>query len=124
MTNTEFVSRLRKVVYDSAVAISLAILREPLGQRPSQMEVDISQWFNHLSPNDKDRVRQAIELAARTTAFQMLAMIDGVNPFRESLEETPGSFELRYNTGGNSFLLNAPSGDFLHDLFAEEVPPP
>jgi hypothetical protein len=54
--------------------------------------------------------------------FEILAILDGVSSIREAGEE-PGSFELKYTAGSESVLLNAPVGEFLHDLFAGEVPP-
>jgi hypothetical protein len=52
----------------------------------------------------------------------MLTVLDGVTSIRRA-EEEDGAFELRYQREGQSALLNDPNGEFLHDLFAQQVPP-
>ena len=123
MTNEEFISRIRSAVYDSAVEGSLGLLQHPSGRRPHQKLVELSQWFNQLMPEDKERLLEAIRLAARAAVFEMLAVIDGATAIREA-GEAPGVLELRYNAGGQSVLLNDPTAEPLHDLFAGQVPPP
>ena len=122
MTSAEFVRRLRIAVYDSAVDNCLELLRAPAGRRPSESTLSLAQWFNPLSSRDQDRVREVVQLAARTAVFGMLALLDGVTAIRED-DESVGDFELRYNVEGESVLLNGPGIDMLHDLFAAEVPP-
>jgi hypothetical protein len=123
MTNEEFISRIRKAVYEPAVKGSLTILEHPPGRRPSRALVELSQWFNRLSPEDKEGVRGTIQLAARAAVFGMLAVLDGVTAIREAGEEA-GTLELRHSAGGQWVVLNDPGAEPLHDLFAGEVPPP
>jgi hypothetical protein len=122
MTSDEFIRRIRMVVYDSMVRGTIALLEKPPGRRPHQGLVRLSQWFNQLSPEDKDYVEKTIQLSVRDAIFQFLTVLDGVVAFREADEE-PGSFELWYKTPEESVLLNGPRGEFLHDIFAAEVPP-
>ena len=123
MTNREFIRRIRKAVYEPAVEGSLAILEQPPGRRPCAALLELSQWFNQLLPEDKERVRGTMQLAARAAVFEMLAVLDGVTAIREAGEEA-GLLELRYSAGGRSILLNDPTAEPLHDLFAGQVPPP
>jgi hypothetical protein len=122
MTSEEFITRIRKAVYEPAIQGSLLLLQKPPGRRPQQAVVELSQWFNRASPGDKERIREVIQLAVRASVFGMLTVLDGVAAIREAGEER-GTLELRYITEGHSVLLNDPTSDFLHDLFAEQVPP-
>jgi hypothetical protein len=122
MTSEEFVTRIRKAVYEPAVEGSLSLLRKPPGRRPSQALLGLSKWFNGLSTDDRLCVRRLIELSAGRAVFGMLAVLDGVRSIREAGEES-GTLELHYCTEGRLVLLNDPAGEFLHDLFAEQVPP-
>jgi hypothetical protein len=61
-------------------------------------------------------------MGAGQAVFGMLTVLDGVKAIREAGEET-GTLELRYITQGRSILINDPTGEFLHDLFGEQVPP-
>jgi len=122
MTTEEFIRRINVAVYDTSVNGTLSLLEKPPGRRPSETLVALSQWFNQLSPYDKERVNDAIQLSVWETVFGMLAVLDGVRSIREAGEEA-GSFELRYNTQGQSYLLNKSTGEFLHDIFSAQVPP-
>ena len=123
MTSEEFVKRIRLVVYDATVEGTVSLLEEPPGRCPSPGLVRLSQWFNRLSPEDKDYVRGIIEMAAGGAVFHMLTVLDGDLAILTA-EEKHGSLELRYNTREQSVLLNAPTGEPLHDIFGGLVPPP
>ncbi len=122
MTSADFIQRVRIAVYESAIAGTLSLLHNPPGRRPSDALVELSQWFNQHSPDDKERIRGIIQLAVRDAVFEILTVLDGMSAIRKADEEI-GFLELRYTTKGQSFLLNDPGGDPLHDLFAEQVPP-
>ena len=122
MTSEEFVKRIQIAVYESAIRVSLSLLEKPPGRRPSQALVELSQWRNRLSPEDKEHVRATIELAVGNAVFGMLTVLDGEASIREAEEEV-GSLELRFNTEGQSVLLNDPDGEPLHDIFGALVPP-
>jgi hypothetical protein len=118
MNKEEFVKRIEKVVHESVVEGTLVLLQKPPGRRPSAALVELSQWFNQLSADDREHVRATIHLAVRDAVFEMLTVLDGVTSIREPGEEV-GTLELWYGTKGESTLLNGPTGEFLHDLFAE-----
>lgn len=123
MTSEEFVKRIQVAVYDSTINGTLVLLEKPPGRRPSPGLVKLSQWFNQLSPEDKDQVRRVIQMAAGDAVFGMLVVLDGERSIREA-NEPLGLLELRYKMGEESILLNDPAAAPLHDLFAEQVPPP
>jgi hypothetical protein len=121
MTSDEFTKRIRQVVYDSSIEGVVGLLQKPPGRRPSQTLVALSQWFNQLPLDEKERIRATIQLAVRQAVFGMLTVLDGARSIADAEER--GTLELRYNIEGQSVLLNDPAGEALHDLFAEQVPP-
>ncbi len=122
MTKEEFIKRIRIVVYDASVEGIPSLVEKPPGRRPHEGLIRLSQWFNQLSPQDKECVRGVIQLGVHAGVFGMLTVLDGVRPVRDVGEDV-GTFELRYTTPQESVLLNPATGEFLHDLFNAEVPP-
>lgn len=121
MTSAEFVDRIKRAVYSPALEGTLSLLVSPPGRRPSSALVELSQWFNRLPADDQERVRQTIQLGVRGAVFGMLTTLDGARSILEPGET--GSLELRYESDEGSVLLNDPTGEALHDLFADFVPP-
>jgi hypothetical protein len=122
MNSEEFVKRIQAVVYHPSIQECLSLLEKPPGRRPSAALVELSGWYRQLSSDDKQQVRAIIQLAVRAAVFEMLTVLDGVTSIKEAGEKT-GTLELRYITEDESVLLNGPSGEFLHDLFAQRIPP-
>lgn len=120
MTKEEFVKRLKLIVHDSAINSCILTLEQPPGRRPHKSLVTLSAWYNQLSLEDQERVRETAALAARSAVFGMLAVLDGVRAFSDPEENA--SLELWYKSPGESVLLNEMAGDFLHDIFVGEVP--
>lgn len=123
MMAEDFIKRVQMAVYDSTIQGALSLLEKPPGRRPSPGLVRLSQWFNRLSPEDREHVRGVIQMAAGDAVFGMLTVLDGERSIREAGEPL-GVLELRYRAGEQSILLNDPAAPPLHDLFAEQVPPP
>ena len=121
MTPKELVERIRQVVYNTTVTGCLTLMEKVPGRRPSPQLVALSQWFNQLPEADKQKVRSAIELAARQSIFGMFAVLDGVRQVEDT--ERKGTLELRYLKDGQSQLLNDPNAELLHDIFTQIVPP-
>lgn len=122
MTSEEFVERVRIAVYESVTEGTLSLLQKPPGRRPSKILVELSHWFSQVSADEQEWIRATIQLAVRNAVFEMLVVLDGVSSIHEAGEER-GALELRYAAEGKSVLLNDPTGEFLHDIFAEYVPP-
>ena len=122
MNSEEFVTRIRVAVYESVVQGTLSLLRRPPGRKPSVALVELSRWFKELAPEDQDRVQAIIRLAVRSSVFGMLAVLDGVRSIREAGEPVR-TLELWSAADEESVLLNGPNDEFLHDIFAAQVPP-
>ena len=122
MKSEEFTQRVRKAVYEPSVQSTLGVLQKPPGRKPSESLVALSQWFNQLPDDERKRVEGVIQLATRQAVFGMLTVLDGVRSINEADEE--GRLELHYIDAGQPTLLNDPEAVPMHDLFAEQVPPP
>lgn len=121
MRREEFIERVRRGVYDSSIDGIISLLVKPPGRKPSRVLTELSDWYNQLSHVDKVRVRTTIQLAVRDTVFGMLAVLDGDRTVNESGET--GILTLNYAHDRVSILLNDPTKEPLHDLFAAQVPP-
>ena len=121
MIATEFVEKIKQVVYNSTVTGVLSLMQKVPGRKPSPQLVALSQWFNQLSESDKTKVQNVVELAARQSIFGFFAVLDGVRQVEDT--EAKGSVELRYLKDGQTQLLNDPNDEPLHDLFNQIVPP-
>lgn len=122
MTNADFVQRIQLAVYQASISGTISLLKNPPGRRPSPTLIELSQWFNQLSADDREHIATVTQLAVRSAVFEMLAVIDNATSIREAGEEV-GTLELRYVTESESALINSPNTEFLHDLFADQVPP-
>jgi hypothetical protein len=121
MTAEEFISIIHQFVYMSAVSGTLSLLEKPPGRKPPKNVVTVSKWFAGLSENDKEMLRLAMAMAAHHATFGVLAVLDGVQVIEDS--RVKGTLELYYVKGDERTLLNAPKGEFLHDLFnGHEMP--
>jgi len=110
MKSGEFVSALELYVLDTAVEDTMSTLRSPPGRRVDEGAAHRSRWFNSLSTDDADLVRQVAHDSAHAAVFGLLAVLDGVRV----IDDEKGVFELYY-TGSKRSLLNPPDVD-LHDL--------
>lgn len=121
MTSYDFVKRIEIAVHDSAINGTVSLLQRVPGRKPSPNLVQLSQWFNGLRPDDQESVREVIKLAVGNAVFGMLVVLDGDRSISKP-DDLLGTIELRYNTEGQSVLLNDPSGEPLHDIFSAEWP--
>ena len=116
MSPEEFVAAVQSVVVDAAVEGEFDVLRSPPGRSPRPEVVRRSEWFGALTTADKDMVVNMLRSAARSSAFGMLCVLDGVRAF----EAERGSLRLTY-TGpdGSEVWLNDPTSCELHAALPE-----
>jgi hypothetical protein len=110
-----FVGIIKRVVHDAGVNGVLETLERPAGRKPQERLVELSEWFRALSPADRERVRLVVELAVHGGVFGLLTVIDGILAIESG--ERKGALELTYRRGDERDLLNAPSTEFLHDIY-------
>lgn len=121
MTSSDFVEKIKHVVYDATLAMCRAIMQKPPGKRPSSKIKELSDWYNRLPEWDKEKVQIVVELATHQSVFGMLAVLDGVRQVEDA--ESKGVLELRYLKNGQSKLINDPEAMLLHDIFNQVVSP-
>lgn len=111
MNSETFVEALRQYVLNAAVDDAIANLKRPPGRSVSANERLCSEWYNALSSDDADKVRQAAFAAAHGALFGVLAVLDG----SRTIDDENGTFELTY-TAKERVLLNDPDAIGLHEL--------
>jgi hypothetical protein len=114
MTPETFIAALRTQVCNGAVEAVLAALAAPSGKQPSPSDVELSNWYNEQTPSVQGHAREIIEQAVEQATFNVLAVLDGV----AAIGCGDARLELYGVDGGSRVLLNDPSREELHRLFA------
>lgn len=114
MNANNFVDVLKVVVKDSSIEGTISILESPPGRRPLKELIDLSNFYNGLTEDNKKLINQIIECAVDNTLFGMLCVIDGVRAIENS--DDKGELILTYKKGDSlSNILNKDKD--LHDLY-------
>ncbi len=121
MTPEEFIATVKHVVHDSAFRSIHSTLESPPGRRPAKRLTELSQWYHTLSPADRQRLSEVVQLAVHSGIFGLLSVIDGVR----AIGDCPGkgSLELAFTHGAERQILNDPEQEFLHGLYQGLVYP-
>jgi hypothetical protein len=117
MTPDDFVQALKLTCRDGAVGDCVESFTNPPGRRPRQGLVRLSQWFNALSPSDREFVVGAMREAADASLFGVLCVIDGVRAIEPVGEKS--EFTLTASRAGVQSTIS-PSETFLHDILRLE----
>ena len=110
MRTHEFVEAVYAAVYRTAIDGVIRLLAQPPGQHPSPVLSEISNWYNSLDENERDRVREIVRLSVDQAVFGMLASLDGSRSLGQNSE---------LSLGADGKDLTADHD--LHDLFRELV---
>ena len=113
MNREEFVRELKQNCSKAAVSDCITMLDKPPGRKPEQNLLNLSEWFKALSGPDRACVIEAMRMAADTTLFGVLCVLDGVRSIESTSEKT--QFTLHASKAGEVTVLS-PSDDFLHDI--------
>ncbi len=116
MNAEEFVSAIQSEVQEPTAQGLIELLEQPPGRKPAADLMALSQWYNALSHDDQQRLREVVDMTSRDAIFGFLAVLDGVRVIEDGPDR--GVLELRYVRRGESTLLNSPHGPFLHDLLS------
>jgi len=119
MTSEEFVAALVQVVHEASVTDVIKSLQAPSGRRSDGQQLALMNWFNRISEEDRQRVRQAVERAVHSAIFGTLCVLDGVR----AIEDGPAKSELRLLAvnGSTTEWLNSPNAECLHDIYQGHV---
>ncbi len=116
MNNELFIELIKMHVRDAAIEDVILKLNKPPGRKPRQRHVAQSQWFNQLSTDDKNNVKEVVQEAVDEAIFGFLAVLDGVRAVEDSSEHN-GEFKLMYGREDGEDRLNDPDKEYLHDIF-------
>jgi len=119
MTREEFVDAVRLQAMDAAVRTTVQTLVQPVERRLSEESVNVSNWYRTLTPDDRTHIETVVRRAAFNAVFGVLAILDGVRPVEGAGEK--GTFELTYEKQSTRILLNDPTQELLHDMFAHRM---
>jgi hypothetical protein len=120
VTPGEFASIVRDTAYQSAVEGLITNLQRPPGRAPSKDLVAASTWYQSLPESDIAVADWLIRESARAAIFGVLATLDRIRTWSPD----DGTFELWHRAPEVDQLVNPPSGEMLHEAFANLVPPP
>ena len=114
MNNEEFVSVIKQVVRESAIEGTLKQTEKPSGRKVSDERRLKSEWYNHLSEEDKKMVRAIITDAVDDSVFGFFAVLDGVRAIEN--DQNKGELFLIHKKN-KEIRLNDPNKIYLHDLY-------
>ncbi len=112
MTPNDFVETIRALAMGAAVDDTVAVLARQPGRRPSPDLVELSTWYQELDNRGQERLRSAIELAARQAVFGVLAIIDGAR----AASDEAGAFELTFRSERGVVPISGAGGAVLHEM--------
>jgi hypothetical protein len=119
MNSIDFIKIIKKTVYDTCIINCLKILEKPPGKKPKQDIVLLSNWFNNLADDEKNKVKSIIAMSAKDSIFGFLSVLDGVRQIENF--DSKAKLELRFIDDQHVIIINSSEEDFLHDLFNQEL---
>jgi hypothetical protein len=117
MTPDHFIKRV-KLVHDFGVRDVMKRLKRGPGQGQQQRIKDLSQWFHSLSPRDRKRVGQVVQMGVHAGIFDILGLLDG---FGIKGHPDKGTLELVYRYGKKRHLLTGPTKKALIYIYQPQV---
>ena len=79
MNAGKFIDSMKVVVSEGFVRGVQTSLLKPLGRKPSENLVAMSDWYNNLNDGDKYMVIKIIRESVDMSIFSFLCVIDGVS---------------------------------------------
>jgi hypothetical protein len=108
----DFIESIHTSVYHPVIDGVLRQLARPVGARPRAELVNLSEWFNQLTPPDAERVAEVVRIAAYQAIFDLMAVLDGV----QIVDDDHSRFRLETESG---MVLNERHD--LHELLQIRV---
>ncbi|MCX7572397.1 hypothetical protein OS242_21030 [Tumebacillus sp. DT12] len=115
MRNTEFVESIKKYVRDTALSDTIEFIENLPGRKPRKRHVELSNWYNSLSGEDKQKIGEIMAEAVDSSLFGFLCVLDGARTIEKSDKKT--TFELYAVKGGGSTRVNSEEEQPLHDIY-------
>lgn len=114
MNQHDFVNMIRVAVEEAASKGVIDALRFPPGRRPDPQLLNLSNWFNGLSEEERSYLFKVVQMTAQQTVYNLLLLLDGLLAIESGPDK--GRIELTYNRGAARVILND-SDKLLSDLF-------
>lgn len=115
MESEKFVTSIKEHVRDASITDTLEFIKKPPGRKPRKRHVEMSNWFNSLSDDDRHMVSKMMEEAVDSAIFGFFGVIDGVRAIEDTEEKT--KFELYGVRNGCRTKINEDNSEFLHDIY-------
>lgn len=115
MNQENFVERTKMSLRNCGVQSLLKLFTAPPGRKPRKKTKQISEWYNNLSVQEKEKVQGVVEESIDFTIFSFFCILDHVR-FLEN-EEDKTTFELYAIKNGQKTLLNDPTKEELHNIY-------
>lgn len=115
MKTHEFVERMKDSLRIDTKEAIIRMLISPPGRKPNKKRIEMSEWYNKLSLENKKELEKLILSTIDFTAFSIFTVLDG-----EGFIETtpnPTEFELYAVKDGKKTLINDPDEEMLHDIY-------
>ena len=112
MDSQEFVDLIKRVVSDAAITDTVSVLTSPPGRKPSKPLLEMSEFYNKQSLDDKARIDMIIKNSVEEAVFGFFCVLDGVRAIEDF--DDKGTLSL-YHEGEVTIKLNS-NGD-LHDIY-------
>jgi hypothetical protein len=115
MNKEEFINSIKSAVVKGSIESVQETLASPPGRSPEKKIIMLSEWFNNLSIEGKEMVKQIIYESVHSAVFGFLCVLDGVRPIEKTFDK--GELKLYYKKDRDQTLLNNSEDDYyLHEL--------
>ena len=114
MDAQEFIHSIKTVVIDNSIKGVEELLNKPPGRKPSQHLVELSDWFNQQTDDNKTMISKIVKESVEMSVFVFLCVLDGVTAIEIGPDK--GKLLLYYEKNNNRKLLNSEETEYLHNL--------
>jgi hypothetical protein len=119
MDAEKFIEYLKIFIRDSSIEDAISLFEKPPGRKPDDRIKKLSIWYNSLSKNDKENIKEVITEAIDSSIFGLLCVIDGVRALEDAEEK--GKLKLYYSKEDKETLLNKDDQEYLHDIYKRQI---
>lgn len=114
MNKKQFIEITKSEVKEVSVSGIIQVLTKPSGRNPAKNLVELSDFYNRMNNDERQKIHEIISLAIDNSIFGFLCVIDGVR----AIEDTApfGKLKLSYVNNDVEIVLND-DDEYLHDIY-------
>ncbi len=125
MNLDSFARAVRQYIHDPTVESEYRSLLNPPGRAPRQSHIELSNWFNALSQEDRDYAMKLVERGSHAAIFGVFCALDGARQIADFKDN--GKLKLVYeDSNGETILADSSNSTDLHGAFqatfGEDIP--